>query len=889
KVNGSGEPIDITKDSTLKVQAKDPKNPNNNSVEAPIAVADANIVKADNTAPTVELAPTPNGAEVTLDPNANVGDTTKVTVEKDGNKVEHEYKVNEDGKWKPTDPQKSPAVNPDGTVTIVAPPGSTISAETADTAGNTNKPQPKPNAEAGDLPTNTVKVPGESDPTQPVDVPKTAQPTAKITKVIDQDSPADGKVDAYEVTGKVPGEPVGTPVRVYDEEGNLLGEGKTTDDEGNFTINPVEKPKSGETLVVKAENPEKQPSNAVKLPTTDVVTDFEDKTAPETPSVTANGADGSVDVSLPENAVPGDTLKIKFTPEGQDTPVEATLTKQPDGSWESDNPLVPDAIDGQDKVTIPENAVKDGTEVTAQNIDVAGNKSPEDAEIAKAIAGSDQTTGKPEITEVKGYDLNEKADTNPDKVVITGKVEGEPAGTKVSIFDKDGKKVAEVETDEDGNFTATLVEKGAKDELKAGADAEVDEINAGDTFTAKAKADSKPDSEESSPKEVTKIEGGNPADHLGDTQDPTAPTLTKTNDAGNPAEKGDGAVKVEFPADAVEGDKAEIKFKDEDNNPVKAVYEKQADGSWKLDPKASENVPENTLPETVNNNDPSFVIPEDKLLDGSEVTATSTDVAGRTKDADPVKAGFDKPVTTPALSEGYPKSQNTSDAPDTNAATEAVLVGTADPKAVIKVKDKDDNLLTPTATANDEGKFTLTIPKADLAKGPFKLIAELTENGTTESSDPTAEIPVAQTVQPGTPDPEATDKESLSKDKGGYPNDNTPPPAPTIDTGLDGAAKVTVGLPADAKNGDKVTITYFDEATGENKEVVVTKAQDGWKVPADSPISQDKINGNNLEIPADSVKDKTEVTARTQDLAGNLSEKKKDTSKYDEVTAQPSL
>ncbi|MGX3097299.1 hypothetical protein, partial [Ursidibacter sp. B-7004-1] len=261
----------------------------------------------------------------------------------------------------------------------------------------------------------------------------------------------------------------------------------------------------------------------------------------------------------------------------------------------------------------------------------------------------------------------------------------------------------------------------------------------------------------------------------------------------------------------------------------------------------------------------------------------------RTKDATPVKAGFDEPVTTPVLLEGYPKSQNTSDAPDTDAATEAVLVGTADPKAVIKVQDKDGTILTPTATANDKGEFTLTIPEADLAKGPFKLIAELTENGTTESSNPTDPIAVAQTVQPGTPDPEATDKESLSKDKGGYPNDNTPPPAPIIEPGVDGDGKVTVDLPADAKNGDKVTITYFDEATGEKKEVVVTKVQDNWKVPADSPISQDKINGNNLEIPADSVRDNSEVTARTQDLAGNLSEKKKDTSKYDEVTATPTL
>ncbi|WP_157394971.1 Ig-like domain-containing protein, partial [Ursidibacter arcticus] len=401
------------------------------------------------------------------------------------------------------------------------------------------------------------------------------------------------------------------------------------------------------------------------------------------------------------------------------------------------------------------------------------------------------------------------------------------------------------------------------------------------------KADSKPESEESSPKEVTKIEGGNPADHLGDTQDPTAPTLTKTDDAGKPAEKGDGAVKVQLPTDAVEGDKAEINFTDEGNNPVKAVYEKQADGSWNRIPAESQNVP-NELPTTVPSTAPSFVIPEDKLKDGTAVTAKSIDVAGNDTDATPVNAGFDEPVRTPVLEAGYPKSQNNSDNPDTNAATEAVLVGTADPKAVIKVQDKDGTILTPTATANDKGEFTLTIPNADLAKGPFKLIAELTENGTTESSAPTAEIPVAQTVQPGTPDPEATDKESLSKDKGGYPNDNTPPPAPTINTGSDGDGKVTVGLPADAKNGDKVTITYTDEGNNP-QEVVVTKAQDGWKVPADSPISQDKINGNNLEIPADSVKDKTEVTARTQDLAGNLSEKKKDTSKYDEVTAEPSL
>ncbi|MGX3022169.1 hypothetical protein ACWIW0_10410, partial [Ursidibacter sp. B-7004-1] len=547
------------------------------------------------------------------------------------------------------------------------------------------------------------------------------------------------------------------------------------------------------------------------------------------------------------------------------------------------------------------------------------NKSPEDAEIAKAIAGSDQTTGKPEITEVKGYDLNEKADTNPDKVVITGKVEGEPAGTKVSIFDKDGKKVAEVETDAEGNFTATLVEKGAKDELKEGANAEVDEINAGDTFTAKAKADSKPESEESSPKEVTKIEGGNPTDHPGDTQDPTAPTLTKTDDVGNPAEKGDGAVKVQLPTDAVAGDKAEITFTDEGEKPVKAVYEKQADGTWKLDPKASENVPENALPETVNNDDPSFVIPEEKLKDGSEVTATSTDVAGRTKDADPVKAGFDEVTATPSLTvnaiDTAEKADNTIDALVVtgnvpNEANASVGLSVKDGKTLVELGSE------LSADANGDYKAVL-VKKGTPADVKTKLedaysnhkIIEVDEVPTTGSL-----VAKAQATENGKPSKEVSEVSpelpipQLDNGSVDHPFDDTDPTAPTLtptnDAGNpaekgDGAVKVE--LPSDAVEGDKVEINFKDEDEKPVKAAYEKQADGTWKldpeasknVPSELPTTVPAPSTPNTPasfvIPEDKLLDGSEVTATSTDVAGNSTDSTPATAGFDEVTATPTL
>ncbi|HFI0600539.1 TPA: hypothetical protein ACGO28_001977, partial [Streptococcus suis] len=67
-----------------------------------------------------------------------------------------------------------------------------------------------------------------------------------------------------------------------------------------------------------------------------------------------------------------------------------------------------------------------------------------------------------------------------------------------------------------------------------------------------------------------------------------------------------------------------------------------------------------------------------------------------------------------------------------------------------------------------------------------------------------------------------------------------------------------------------VEITYTDE-NGVEKTVTATKAEDGtWSVPADSGVTVDPTTGV-VTIPADQVKDSSDVTAVSKDEVGNPS------------------
>ncbi|MGX2975533.1 Ig-like domain-containing protein, partial [Ursidibacter arcticus] len=729
---------DIKAGSQITVEAKDPANPANNSeASEPKPIEADNITRADNTAPTAEIAPTDKGATVTLDPNGKPGDTATVKVETNGQPAaEHTYKVNPEGKWEPVEPT-SPKVNPDNTVDIPAVAGSTVSVDTADTAGNKDT-------------SDTVTVPD----TAPKTLEKTPTPeNVVVEKLIDKDPTADGNPDKAVIKGNVPNtDGIEVPVEILDEKGNVIGEGKT-DKEGNFNIE-ADIPEDKKFTVV-AKDPSKQPSEEAKLDGIPANTPVEyvDNTPPAVPTVTANPADGSVSVALDPNAAPGDVITVKLTPEGSDKEVPVTLTRKEDGSWTSNNPdLVPNAVDGQTSVVIPETALKDNTPVTAQTTDVAGNTSPE----SKDNAGEDKSTQPPVIESVIPYDLSDKADTVADKVVIKGKVEGEPVGTEVTIFDKDGNPVATVTTkDPEGNFEATLVTPNAP--ATEAKDGTIATINPGDTFTATAKAPSKPTSAASEPEATQAIPAGTEG-HPSDKEAPQAPTLEAATAPG------DGSVALTFPEGSVAGDKVKLDLNGDGNPDV--IYTKQPDGAWNPTP-ATEGA---TLPKgldtpvapTAEGKEPTVTIPEEALKDGDTVKATTEDVAGKESPAEEAVAPKDKQVSTPVLD--APIAINDEATPTSDKPTKAVISGTADEGSTVKLVDKDGNpvqgvdpYLVPTdADADDKGpfKFEVDLSKLPADKGPYKVIAE--KDGEAPSEPATVgEIPT--TLQPGTPAGEPSD------------------------------------------------------------------------------------------------------------------------------------
>ncbi|WP_414079732.1 hypothetical protein, partial [Streptococcus suis] len=101
------------------------------------------------------------------------------------------------------------------------------------------------------------------------------------------------------------------------------------------------------------------------------------------------------------------------------------------------------------------------------------------------------------------------------------------------------------------------------------------------------------------------------------------------------------------------------------------------------------------------------------------------------------------------------------------------------------------------------------------------------------------------------------------------PEDKTAPEAPTVEANTDGSVTVT---PSQTAGDDTKTVdfTYTDEA-GNPQTVTATKAEDGtWSVPADSGVTVNPTTGV-VTIPADKVKDSSDVTAVSKDEVGNPS------------------
>ncbi|MFK5198930.1 hypothetical protein, partial [Glaesserella parasuis] len=153
-----------------------------------------------------------------------------------------------------------------------------------------------------------------------------------------------------------------------------------------------------------------------------------------------------------------------------------------------------------------------------------------------------------------------------------------------------------------------------------------------------------------------------------------------------------------------------------------------------------------------------------------------------------------------------------------------------------------------------------------------KLVATVQEVGTDGTTPVKAPSIPSTAVQVGTP---AIGKHDANNPQsGGHEGDETAPTtAPTLealtdDTNL-GAVKVK--LPEDAKDGDRVIVTFTPE-TPENAQqvsVTLTKGANGWTSDKSELIPAPTNGSNEVTIAKDKVANNTEVTAVIKDLADN--------------------
>ncbi|EFG2073217.1 RTX toxin, partial [Escherichia coli] len=107
-------------------------------------------------------------------------------------------------------------------------------------------------------------------------------------------------------------------------------------------------------------------------------------------------------------------------------------------------------------------------------------------------------------------------------------------------------------------------------------------------------------------------------------------------------------------------------------------------------------------------------------------------------------------------------------------------------------------------------------------------------------------------------------------------SDTTAPSSPALKAEDDGS--VSVELPGDANKGDTVDVTFEDEKGGKHT-VTLEKGDNGW-TSSDPTLIPDST-GDKATIPADNVKDNSEVTGVAKDPSGNESDPSTVTSKTD--------
>ena len=715
---------------------------------------------------------------VTIPTGTKAGDTITVSVtDPNGKTVEIPHTVTEDdiknGSAEITIPKDNVPMDGDYTIT----------AKVTDPAGNTSATsEPKKvtvdTGIPGDVDNNGEASNGDTDNNT-----KDGAPIVTIT-----DGNGDEYINAKEledgVTTKVT-IPANTEVgdeitlTVTDPEGNKseVTHKVTKDDIDNgsaeVTIPKDNIPSEGDyTVTAKVTDPAGN-SSAESTPAGFTV----DKTAPATPTVTAND-DGSMTITPPADK-DTKTVEITYTDEdGNEHP--ATLTKGDDGKWKSDNP---DVVVNEDTgvATIDKNKVQDGSDVTAKAKDNAGNTSDESKDSAK-----DDVENPPSIAIAEaedGYVNAKELSDNVQSVVTLPEGTEADAVVTVTITSKDG-------TPSQVTHTVTAEEATAG---KVNLDLPKEDFGTNGEYTVGVAI--QPAGSTSSVKGNNvnfTVDTGIPGDvdnngeaNNGDTDSNTkdgAPIVTITDGNGdeyiNAKELEDGVTtKVTIPANTEVGDEITLTVTDPEGNKSEVTHKVTKDD--------------------IDNGSAEVTIPKDNIPSEGDYTVTAkvTDPAGNSS-AESTPAGFTVDKTAPAT-------------PTVTANDDGSMTITPpadkDTKTVeITYTDEDGNEHPATLTKGDDGKWKSDNP--DVVVNEDTGVATIAKDKVKDGSTVTAK---AKDNAGNTGDDASAEAKPNSDDLSGKPEltiaeaDDGKVTATELNDGI----QTEVKLQTNSKAGDVVTLT----------------------------------------------------------------------------------
>ncbi len=691
-----------------------------------------------------------------------------------------------------------------------------------------------------------------------------------------------------------------------------------------------------------------------------------DITAPSKPGLTAED-DGSVSIDLPKDANKGDSVDVTF--EDEDGNSNTVTLEKGDNGWTSSDPeLIPDTDNNQ--VTIPNDKIKDNSDVTASAKDPSGNKSDDVTVTAKPDPVSDMPVlSIPEVDD--GYaNAEELKDGLQAEVTL-------PAGTV------EGAEITLTVTRPD-NTTETITYTVTKDDVAAGKisidipkDAVQNGQNSVDVSITQGNNPAKPGN-----KVDFAVDGQIPGDTDGDGTVDTTPVVTipEAADGVNADELKDGVqTEVTVPGGSAAGDTLTLTITKPDGSTDTVEHtltadevavgkadvtipadKVTADGNYSVtaeitDPAGNTSgqgkptdfmvdtqIPGDTDGDGTVDTTPVVTIPEaadgvnaDELKDGIQTEVTvpggsaagdtltltitkpdgSTDTVEHTLTADEVTAGK-ADVTIPAdkvtadgnysvTAEITDPAGNTSGQGkptdfmvDTQIPGDTDGDGTVDTTPVVTIPEAADGV---NADELKDGVQTQVTVPGGSAAGDTLTLTITKPDGSTDTVEHTltadevtagkadVTIPADKVTADGnySVTAEITDPAGNTSGQGkptDFAVDTVAPSAPVLKAEDDGS--VSVDLPTDANKGGTVEITFEDEK-GDKHTVTLEKGDNGWT--SDTPALIPDSNGDKATIPADNIKDNSDVTGIAKDPSGNESDPSTVTSKTDGVADAPVL